>query len=738
MSSMSASAATVSFAVAFLSFIAQQSLAADALNAEAPGENVASNGLDTRPETPLGGGGAAAAAANTETSGGAGSLETITVTGAFLPVVTEVPGGTAAVTAADLQSESIANTADALAFVPGLFAQAVAGDEATRLSSRGSGHGNNGGFTWGSGIQVLLDGLPLSTPYGTPYESFEPNAYSGIEVYRGANAFEYGAFTLGGLINFVEHTGYDSPALFLRAEGGSYGYQREQISSGGVIGAADNYLSITHYHTDGYLDDSAAHSSRLIDNVGFQITPDFKTRFYFEYAEQRQEHINAETLTQLQTNPQLNPGVTGDRINTGTFTFANKTTYDFDSNSNLESGLEYTDLPIYDGTQTERGNWFTSDWSASLRYQRKDTVLAGHESDTTVAFFSSTVVPGSGQTWTNELTTTLQGSIQYRGSNNTLLASNDFALRPDLWLLTGIAGILQTRVNTITNQVASGVDPALDKRYLSDTPRVGVRYDLSPQIQTYANVSRLIEAPQIGSYAVATSTGTYTGYTTSSSGDTFNSRNLTVQSGVSYEIGTRGGTDRLKWDIDYYNEQIKNELLTSYLVLPSVAVPAGIAFTRNAGPTVHEGIEAALETTIWQAAGDKVALRQSYTWGHFYFADQTPEQHLLPGLPEQTYQGELAFDHSSGFYAKAAADWVGRYPVDYANRAFAPSYALLGATIGYTAPKARWRIFVEGQNLTDKKYVSFTSTTGLATASSAVYTPGAGRLITGGATYSFE
>jgi len=116
------------------------------------------------------------------------------------PTLNVVPGGTSLVSAEALQAQSIANTADALAFIPGLFAQSVEGGEGTRLSIRGSGAGK-GGFTWGSGIQVLLDGLPLSTPYGNPYEAYEPNAYNAIEVYKGDNGFDYGAFTLGGVIN---------------------------------------------------------------------------------------------------------------------------------------------------------------------------------------------------------------------------------------------------------------------------------------------------------------------------------------------------------------------------------------------------------------------------------------------------------------------------------------------------------------------------------------------------------
>ncbi len=77
------------------------------------------------------------------------------------------------------------------------------------------------------------------------------------------------------------------------------------------------------------------------------------------------------------------------------------------------------------------------------------------------------------------------------------------------------------------------------------------------------------------------------------------------------------------------------------------------------------------------------------------------------------------------------------YPVDYVNRTFAPSYSIWGATVGYADPKGKWRAFLQGQNLGDKKYISSASQTFSATAASAIYTPGLGRNITAAITYAF-
>ncbi len=711
-----------------------------------------------------------AQAAEADATADVGGQNSVVVVGKreVAPNLVAVPGGTGVITADQIQSTSIANLDDALKYVPGLFAQSASGGEATRLSIRGSGI-TKGGFTWGNGVDVLFDGLPLSGALGTPYESFEPNAYQRIEVYKGANAFEYGATQLGGAINLVQHTGYDSDALAVRLEGGSYGYQREQISSGQVLGPLDYYVTATHYQTGGYLNNAAATAGRFIGNVGYQITPDLKTRFYFEDARQYEENISAQTLSQLLGAPQTNP-YTGARVTMGSIFVANKTEYQIDDHSSLLFGLAYKNPPLHNGNEPSRTYWATSDLTGSLSYKRKDTVFGDHESDTTLSVLPSYVLPGSGAYASNDSTGLTTGFVKYGGSNTTALASNNFQVTPKLWLVTGIAWLYETRTNEIDNPVnpvngglyspaPAGATQYLNKSYTNYTPRIGLRYDITPTIEAYGNISQLVEAPQIISYAqsgtfaekIGTTTYSnsyYSGFATTptptaSSGTfSFNEANLKEQVGTNYEFGVKGQYDRFKWDIDYYNEQIHDELLTIYALLPNVdpKVPNGISYTENAQPTVHEGVEASVETELWKDDANTVTLRQAYTWNNFHFAHENVAAGygVLPGLPEDFYQGALNYRHKSGFYAGLSVESsLVRYPVDYFNKTFAPSYTLAGANIGYAPTGQKWRIFIDAENIGNTKYASFSSATGLATASSAVFTAGEGRSVTGGLTYAF-
>ncbi|WP_152530299.1 Plug domain-containing protein, partial [Asaia sp. SF2.1] len=161
-----------------------------------------------------------------------------------------VPGGVSVISSKEvLRSRNLTN-ADLLAFQPGVFAQSSGGGDGLRLSIRGSGI-QTGTNYFRSGILLMFDGLPVTTPAGTPYELFETLGIQYTEVLRGANAFDYGGLQLGGAINYVAPTGYTADHFQARVEAGSFNYNKQQISSGAVIGKSDYYISLTKSYRGG-------------------------------------------------------------------------------------------------------------------------------------------------------------------------------------------------------------------------------------------------------------------------------------------------------------------------------------------------------------------------------------------------------------------------------------------------------------------------------------------------------
>jgi iron complex outermembrane receptor protein len=79
-----------------------------------------------------------------------------------------------------------------------------------------------------------------------------------------------------------------------------------------------------------------------------------------------------------------------------------------------------------------------------------------------------------------------------------------------------------------------------------------------------------------------------------------------------------------------------------------------------------------------------------------------------------------------------------RYPVDQANTLFADSYALPGFKIGFRAKKG-FSVFLEGKNLTDKRFASAVDP--IADARTApgpkIFHPGDGRAFYGGISWTW-
>ena len=130
-------------------------------------------------------------------------------------------------------------------------------------------------------MQYLIDGLTLNQGDGEIIlEDFNVSTFKYAEVYRGANALQYGGLGLGGAVNFVPFTGYDAAPASVRIEGGSFGFVRGQASTGGVVGPYDYYISVSARDRDGYREHSEEHTEMLFSDFGYKISDRLENRFY--------------------------------------------------------------------------------------------------------------------------------------------------------------------------------------------------------------------------------------------------------------------------------------------------------------------------------------------------------------------------------------------------------------------------------------------------------------------------
>ncbi|RWU21030.1 TonB-dependent receptor [Pseudomonas alkylphenolica] len=635
----------------------------------------------------------------------------------------QVPGATNLVDMQRVEQGRVASNQDVLAYQPGVFAQS-AGNDGIKLSIRGSGI-NRAPGAHGSGVYTMFDGLPLTGPGGTPYELFEPLWLSRAEVLRGANGFDKGALALGGAIDYITHTGYDAAPLQIRYEAGSRGYAKRQISSGQVLGDLDYYVALTDSEYDGYQDHSSGSSKGIAANVGYRFNPNLETRFYLRYRETENDLAGRLTKDQIKHHPRdANPAYVArddSRPQPGSTWVGNKTTFYLDDDSRLETGLVYHDYPMDLREGPMRLKVAYTDVSGTLNYFRTDT-LFGHQSKTTVGWRTTKHLPNSGASQfarTNDITGARTRDFSYQGSDTVVHVGNDLELIPDLWLTSGLAMIYTRRESDVSYPANGGKVSQHDWDY---APRLGLRYDINPQLQVYGNLSRSVEPPHPWSLI----------WSSTSSTQPIEMQNQTA---TTLELGARGESAIGRWDLAWYYSDVRHELL-------AVEIVQGLpAKEFNASPTVHQGIEAGLDSLLWEQADvGKLSLRQAYTFSDFHYRDDdTFGDNRLPGIPMHYYQAELRFDLPSGLYAGINTQMASKVQVDYANSYPTDAYALLGATLGYNSAKQDWQTWLDLRNLTNKRYAA-TVTPGYNDNGKDVAhsTPGEGFGVYAGVSYSFR
>ncbi len=645
-----------------------------------------------------------------------------------------IPGGAEVIDAETTFKRGRANNLkDALDFAPGVYIQPRFGADEARLSIRGSGVQRT---FHGRGLWLLQDGVPLNlADGGFDFQSTEPLAVSRIEVYRGANALEYGGTTLGGAINLISMTGHDAAPLAARFSFGSFATAHAQLSSGIVAGPFDAYVSLSHLSQSGFREHSRQSSQRLFANLGYRINPNLETRFHFTYIQTDSELPGNLTWQQLETDPrqaQRNAMMKRfDNVDSNwkrdysLFRIANTTTFEQDDHRlSLSTFWTYKDLdhPILFVIDQ-----LSNDFGFNLRYDYSGD-LFGHRNKLTLG-----ALPTWGITQDNRYANLL-GNRGAKISDNEQIANNwnlyfqnQFHLRENLSLLIGTQVTYASRHNRDHFPVTVG-DPDNSSRqeWWGFSPKLGLLWEVTPNTQAYLNVSRSFEPPSFGELTVPVNgAGGLIG--------------LKAQEATTLELGTRGREGRFAWDLSLYRSWVDHELM-EYEVLP------GVSQTVNANETIHQGIEAMFEVDLLRhlavarpqkdeaTSFDRLFLRQLYLFNDFRFRnDPVFGDNPLPGLPQHYYRAELVYEHPCGFYAGPNVEWVPqKYNVDSANTLHAKPYATLGFKAGYRT-KRGISLFFEARNLTDKKYAA---TTGVIHTASAFNTnqflPGDGRAFYGG------
>jgi iron complex outermembrane receptor protein len=630
-----------------------------------------------------------------------------------------IPGGVDVIDSEFYKRGRAATLKDVLDYSPGVFVQPRFGAEEARISIRGSGIQRT---FHGRGLKLMQDGVPVNiADGGFDFQAIEPLVAKAVEVYRGANALQFGSTTLGGAINFISPTGYDASPFGLRAEYGSFGTVRGLLSSGAVAGANDYFLSLSHLSQDGFRDHSKQSNQRLFANIGHRFSENLETRFYLTLAVTDSELPGNLTKNQLEANPrqaQRNVAIRNlDYVTSNwkrdfdLFRLANKTTWqDGDQKLTFTSFWSRKDLHHPIAIVIDQ---LSDDFGVGLKYDGTADV-SGHTNRLTL---------GLTPTWGTIDDDRSVNILGRRGAS--ILSMRQRALNFDVfgedqfWITKRLAATLGAQISyaSRSNESAATAD---SQNWWAFNPKLGVLFQPSQSTQLFANVSRSFEPPSFGEIIV---NNAFT--------------HLKSQTATTAEVGSRGNHGGLVWDAAYYFSWIENELLQT-LTTPGDPTTA---VTKNVPKTAHQGIELGLGFDFLHPLDeggelqkrdskthDKLLLQTHYLWNNFrYRSDPNYGNGLLAGIPEHYLRADLTYSTAQGFYIGPNIECVPKgYRVDSRGNLFTDPYFLLGAKAGIRRPSG-WSIFVEGRNLADKYYAATTNVLAQAALNSAAFLPGDGR-----------
>jgi iron complex outermembrane recepter protein len=607
----------------------------------------------------------------------------------------QVPGSVTLIESQQMRRTRQATLKDVLGFTPGVYVQPRFGaaDE-SQISIRGSGLRNN---FHARGINLLVNGMPYRNTDGfTDFESLELLNTESIEVYKGGNALRYGGSTLGGAINLETKTGYTSAPLGLSAEGGSFGFLKAQVSSGAAIGKLDYFGSYTRTTLDGYRDYAAQGRDRVNGHLGYALSDKTDIRGFYFFAHVNEQLPGALTETEMATVPTAaNPANRADRWGReyDLHHLGVQLRTQIGPNQRLEVSpyFQYRDIdhPIFQVINQQ-----SRDYGAEIRYENT-LPLFGREHRFTLGVQPSWLDMDNRQ-FVNEAGEhgELRKNQKDEAVGLALYAEDALALTSRLTAIVGFR--FDHAIRKAHDHFLSDGDQSDHREFNPLLPKVGMLYAVPAlEGQVYANVSRSFEPPLL----LELNSLTVPGFI-----------DIDGQDAWQFEVGVRGRTGRLTWDVAAYNVELDNEIL-NVNVEPFPGAPFTVPTYRNTPRTRHYGLETGFE---YQLPGifrngsdpDGARVRLAYTFARYRFIED-PEYrgNAIPGAPEHHLQGEVRYHHPSGFSLAPRVEWVpGSYFINSANTASNDGWATLGMRAEYEFDRLGLTAFVSGENLTDTRY----------------------------------
>ncbi len=562
-----------------------------------------------------------------------------------------------------------------------------------RISIRGFGARSAFGV---QGIKILIDGIPETLPDGqSNTDGIDLGSTQRIEVIRGPSSSLYGNAS-GGVINITSERGPSIPFVETRLTAGNFGFSQVQFKAGGDTGRLNYLLNISDMQYDGYRAHSQTENTSLNARFAFAIDDQSELGVVLHSTDQPvAKDPGGISLPQAQADPrsarQRNVDFdTGEVMDQQRLGLTYRKSFGERHEIRLRNHYVWRDfankLPFAGAgsTQFDRflvGGGGTYAFDGEL-WGRPNTLMVGidldRQDDDRRRFDNVMGVIGPMISHQDEVVT-----------NFGVFVQNEIRLNDKFGLTLGL------RYDEIKydfdDKFLSDGDDSAERTIDEVSPMIGIVYSPTEATSFYGTISTAFESPTTTQLANPSGLGGF-------------NPDIEPQLATNYEIGVKGAIgQRSSYELTLFSMDVEDELI--------VFEVGGRDVYENAGESSREGVEMSFASEPI----DGLRFMLAYTYSDFVFdrfIDDNGNDHsgnTIPGIPENLFRGEVAYTHSSGFYAAIDALNVGRLYAKNDNSVSIESYTAFNLRIGF----ADWRLgnwqlepFIGVNNLTDESYFS--------------------------------
>ena len=505
------------------------------------------------------------------------------------------------------------------------------------------------------GVQVLLDGIPLTLPDGQGMlDIVDPAFIRRVELVRGPSSTFWGNGS-GGVLMMSTDAFSDTFGLGVRVMGGSYGLRN--VSANVAIPIGNHRISgyVSSVQRDGYRDYSSGSFTRGAFTGQFDLGNYTQLRVVSGFAVQDTESPGALTAEQLEADPRgadlrnVNAlaGKESNQFQVGATVYRELSrgmlsVTAFGLMRQLDNPLSYTYIEL----DRQAGGARIQFQSAGERARFGVGVDAGFQSDDRVNRTNNAGKPGA------EVALDQQEDV----SNLSAFVTGQYDVSENFVLSAGV------RVDQIDfsleDRLPGSVDISGDRSFSAVSPSFGVTYRIGNG-QLFANFSTAFETP------------TTTELVNQPSGSAGLNASVGPQKTKGVEVGGRGRVGRSTLDVAFFQMFVSEQL-------QPFQDSEGRTYYVNAGQNKHTGVELAMLTRL----SNRTQLATTYALSQFQFDSGALENNRLPGIPVHHLVLGLQ-TNLLGVKADLDADFISLTYADDDNTAENAGHVVLDFGIGH-------------------------------------------------------